>query len=324
MKEIRVGLIGLGIHGARYAHHLETDVPGALLAAVCRQDRVAGEAFADRRDVAFFSDFRLLMDSGQVDAVCAVVPPDLHVEIAEAAAAAGVALLLEKPLAVDVACARRILQASSNSAAAVMVAHTLRYNPVVLRVRELMAGLGRIHLIAVNQRFEPASRPWLDRPGPGGIILNTGIHEFDLVRFVTHCEIRSVRCLTRRVGTRRTEDVFAAVMELEPGEVLATVDASRHVGGRSGRIEVAGADGQIVADHAHSWVSRLSGRTSETYRLNEEVPTVRETLVDFVRLVRGEIDNPIPVLEGARAVAVAEACLRSASTGREEKVELLQ
>ena len=84
----------------------------------------------------------------------------------------------------------------------------------------------------------------------------------------------------------------------------------------------AGADGQIVADHAHSWVSRLSGRTSETYRLNEEGPTVRETLVDFVRLVRGEIDNPIPVLEGARAVAVAEACVRSASTGREEKVEL--
>jgi len=321
VKELRVGLIGLGIHGVRYAHHLETDVEGACLAAICRQDRQAGETFAAERDVAFFSDFRSLLGSGQVEAVCAVVPPDLHAEIAEAAAAAGVALLLEKPLAVDVVSARRILQAASASTAPMMVAHTLRYNPVVLQVRELTASLGRIHLIAVNQRFEPASRPWLDRPGPGGIILNTGIHEFDLVRFVTGCEIRSVRCLTRRVGTRHTEDVFAAVMELEPGEVLATVDASRHVGGRSGGIAVAGADGQLVADHVHSWVSRLSGRTSETYRLNEDVPTVRETLVDFIRLVRGEIDNPIPVLEGARAVAAAEACLRSASTGREEKVE---
>jgi myo-inositol 2-dehydrogenase/D-chiro-inositol 1-dehydrogenase len=263
------------------------------------------------------------MDSGQVEAVCAVVPPDLHAEIAEAAATAGVALLLEKPLAVDVAGARRILEAASNSTAALMVAHTLRYNPVVLRVRELMAGLGRIHLIALNQRFEPASRPWLDRPGSGGVILNTGIHEFDLVRFVTGCEVRSVRCLARRVGTRQTEDVFAAVLELEPGEVLATVDASRHVGGRSGRVEVAGEGGQIIADHVHSWVSRLAGRSSETYRLNEEIPTVRETLLDFIRLVRGEIDNPIPALEGARAVAVAEACLRSASSGREEKVEPL-
>ena len=96
MKQIRVGLIGLGIHGARYAHHLETDVPGALLAAVCRQDRRAGEAFAAERNVAFFSDFRGLLDSGQVDAVCAAVPPDLHPEIAEAATADAILAAIEK------------------------------------------------------------------------------------------------------------------------------------------------------------------------------------------------------------------------------------
>ena len=43
------------------------------------------------------------------------------------------------------------------------------------------------------------------------------------------------------------------------------------------------------------------------------VPTVRETLLDFARLVRGEIANPIPPLEGARAVAIASACLDSAA-----------
>jgi predicted dehydrogenase len=323
VKDLRVGLIGLGIHGARYAHHLQTDVPGARLAAVCRDDRDAGEAFASEHGIPYYRDFRSLLAGGQVDAVCAAVPPDLHGEIAEAALRLGVPLLLEKPLAVDVATARRMVQAAAGSSAPLMVAHTLRYNPVVLRIREMAADLGRIHLVALNQRFEPAARPWLDRPGPGGIILNTGIHEFDLVRFLTGCEARSVRCVTRNVGTRRTEDVFAAVLELEPGGMLATVDASRCVGGRSGRIELAGESGQIAADHELGMVSLLRARTSDTYRITEPVPTVRAVLRDFVQVVRGQKENPIPALEGARAVAVAEACLRSAASGGEEPVESL-
>jgi predicted dehydrogenase len=319
--DIRFGLIGAGVHGRRYAHHLLTDVHGARLGGLCRRDRNAGTALAAEMGAAFFPTWDDLLASGSVDAVCAVVPPDLHPAIAEAAAKAGLPLLLEKPMAVDAAGARRILQAAATSSSPLMVAHTLRYHPVVLRVREMLPDVGPVHLVSLNQRFEPAGRDWLDRPGAGGLILNTGIHEFDLLRFVTGCEVRSVHCLARRVVTRATEDVFAATMELEPGGILATVDASRCARGRSGRIEIAGREGQIVADHSLSWVSWLTGRTFESHHLAEPVPTVRETLRDFVRVIRGEIANPIPASEGARAVAVAEACLRSAETGGEIAVE---
>ena len=313
MSDVRFGLIGLGIHGARYANHLGADIPGASLAAVCRRDGSAGRELAARHGARYFADFQSLLGSGEVDAACAVVPPDLHAEIAEAAAAAGIALLLEKPMAVDLASVERILRAAGSSAAPVMIAHTLRYNAVVRRVRELAGEIGPVHLIALNQRFEPAARSWLDRPGPGGMILNTGIHEFDTLRFVTGLEPRSVRCRTRRVVTERTEDVFAAVVDLEPGSVLATLDGSRAVGGRSGRIELAGREAQIVADHSLGTIRRLVGREEETVEIPEPVPTVLETLRDFVRLVRGEIPNPIPPIEGARAVALAVACKASAA-----------
>jgi predicted dehydrogenase len=313
MREIRFGLVGLGIHGARYARHLTSDVPGARLAAVCRRDREAGREFAREVGARYFDDFRDLI--GAVDAVCAVVPPDLHPEIAEAAAAAGVALLLEKPLAVGVDEARRILRAAASSRAPVMVAHTLRYNRAILRLRDEIPRIGPVHLAALNQRFEPAGRAWLDEPGPGGVILNTGIHEFDTLRFVTGLEARAVSCRTRRVVTERTEDVFAALLDLEPGAVLATVDASRAVGGRSGRIEIAGRDAQLAADHSLGTVHRTAGREARPLEVPAPVPTIRETLLDFARLVRGEIENPIPPLEGARAVAIAAACLRSAAAG---------
>lgn len=324
MEELRFGLIGLGIHGARYAHHLSVDLPGARLAAVCRRNAGAGRKLAGETGAAFFTDFRELIGSGQVDAVCAVVPPDLHPEIAAAAAAADVALLLEKPLAVDAAAARRVLAAAASSRAPLMVAHTLRYNRTVLEMKRLLTGMGPVHLVAMNQRFEPAARDWLDRPGPGGVVKNTGIHEFDLLRFLTGLEARSVRCRTRRVATRRTEDVFAAVLELEPGSALATIDASRAVGGRSARVEIATADGQLVADHSLGTLQRLGGRSAEAIPLPEAVPTVRETLRDFARAVRGEIPVPIPAVEGARAVAIADACLRSAATGAAAAVEAIE
>lgn len=315
MKELRFGLIGLGIHGARYAQHLASDVPGARLTAVCRRDAAAAGEVAARHGARPFTDFRNLMAAEELDAVCAVVPPDLHPEIAEHAADAGVALLLEKPVAVDLEGAGRILRAASRSRAPMMVAHTLRYNQVVVRMRELLASLGPIHLVSLNQRFEPTGRAWLDRPGAGGVILNTAIHEFDLLRFLTGLEPRAVRCRSRRVGTERTEDVCAAVVDLEPGGVLATVDASRATGGRSGRIEIAGREGQLVGDHSVGSLFRLAGRRQEPIPAGEPVPTIRETLRDFARLVRREIPNPIPPVEGARALALALACLRSARTG---------
>ena len=49
--------------------------------------------------------------------------------------------------------------------------------------------------------------------------------------------------------------------------------------------------------------------------MGEPVPTVRETLADFVRLIRREIPNPIPPVDGAKAVALAAACARSAASG---------
>jgi len=320
MTMLRFGLIGAGVHGSRYLQHLAADIPGVRLGALCRRDAEAGRRLAQEAGAGYFAGFTELIASGTVDAVCAVVPPDLHPEIAEAAGAAGLPLLIEKPLAVDLHGARRILAAAAGSAAPIMVAHTLRYNRTILEIKRRIADLGPIHLLALNQRFEPSgaaagapSRDWIDGRAGGGVILNTGIHEFDLLRFLSGREARSVRCRTAKVRTRRTEDLFAAIIDLDPEPLLATVDASRAVGGRSGRIEVAGERGQILADQERGELSLLTARSAERVQVAAPVHTVRETLLDFARLVRGEIANPISPLEGARAVAIACACLESAA-----------
>ena len=108
-----------------------------------------------------------------------------------------------------------------------MVAQTLRFDPLLLQMRDECAGLGQLRTVAVNQRFEPSGRQWIDTPGCGGLFLNTGVHGFDLLRFLTGLEPESVVAESSRTLTEQTEDQFAAIFRMQPGDVIAVVDNAR-------------------------------------------------------------------------------------------------
>jgi predicted dehydrogenase len=80
-------------------------------------------------------------------------------------------------------------------------------------------------------------------------------------------------------------------------------------------MELAGARGHIVADHVRSeaWLTRGSERTP--IPIVAPIPTVREALRAFVAALRDGTPMPITVDDGLRAVAIADACYRSAAQG---------
>src|SRR5262245_21203060 len=131
MKTVRIGLIGVGKHGSRYARHIVEDIPQAELTAVCRRDRQAGDKLATTHGCAYYADYRHLLADTRIDAIVVVVPPALHGEIVVAACQAGKHILIEKPFAVSVAEARRLRDFMAASNVRCMVAHTLRFNTIV-------------------------------------------------------------------------------------------------------------------------------------------------------------------------------------------------
>jgi predicted dehydrogenase len=76
--------------------------------------------------------------------------------------------------------------------------------------------IGPLHALYLSQRFEPAPLDWLDHRAEsgGGIVLHTGVHSFDLLRFLTGCEVTRVWCRTAQIITRETEDSFAMTCQL--------------------------------------------------------------------------------------------------------------
>lgn len=323
---IGIGLIGAGKHGQRYATHVLRDVPSFRLAALSRRDVEAGRRQASEHGASFHADWRDLVADRAVHAVTVVVPPALHRPIVEAVAAAGKALLIEKPLATTAADARAIVRAARAAGIPALMAHTLRWNVVVNAMRALVPSLGGLRALALNQRFEVSKLDWLDRPeSGGGVLLNTGVHSFDLVRFLTGREVVRVRCRTARVATTRTEDNFAAILELDGApDAMVTVGGCRASAGRSGLIDVAGADGQLVGDHLHHFAYRLRGLEKTPIELAPAAQTVREVLLAFERLLATK-ETPRATLEdGARAVAIADACLRAGESGATVPVEPLE
>ena len=318
---IGFGIIGTGKHGARYLKHM-MDVPDLRLAAITRRDRAAGERQAVEYGCRYHATAEDLIADPAVEAVALVVPPTLTERFAVATARAGKALLIEKPLAPTVAECRRIAEAVDRAGVTAMVAHTLRFNEVVQTLRAALPTIGPLHAIVLTQRFEVSALPWLDRrvEAGGGIVLHTGVHGFDLVRYLTGREALRVAAVTNAVATRDTEDNFGATIELDGG-IIASVSGSRATAGRSGSIEIAGRDGQLVGDHIHGLAARLIGATRTELPRPAAVMTVPAAMQELAAAIAAARAPAISLADGTGAVAIAEACYRSFASGRLEAVE---
>jgi predicted dehydrogenase len=250
----------------------------------------------------------------------------LHADIVGCAARADLPLLLEKPAAPSLAVGRTLLAIQRQHSTPVMVAQTLRYNGVVRALGAACASIGTLRSLTFTQRFEPSVLGWLDDPGQagGGVVLQTGVHAFDLMRVLSGLAPEAVSCQTQTIHTRSTEDNFVATVRLGGGAALATVSCARTAGARNGHIELSGERGTLIGDHVLNRAYKVVGTTMHTLPLGEPVATVREALRDFVDTLRAGAAMPITLVDGLRAVAVADACYAAARSGQVAAVETVE
>jgi len=302
----------------RYATHIARDLPDVRLVAIARRDLDAARAQAAEFGCRAYGDYREMIAAPDIDAIIAVVPPTAHVDVIEAVAAAGRPVLLEKPAAPTVADGQRMLRAARASGIPVMIAQTIRYASVVRVLLGERDNIGPLHALRLSQRFEPSRPGWIDDPAiaGGGMTLHTGVHLFDLARVLTGMEADRVSCEMARVRTTRTEDNFAAVIRFGGGAVLADIAGSRATASRCGAIEMAGARGQLIADHIFNSAAIVRDTVPIPLTVLPPVPTVLAVLRDFTDALRAGNPMPIALEEGLRAVAIAEACYQSAASGR--------
>ena len=313
---MNIGIIGTGRHGSRYAHHIVDDFNDLHLSAIARRSE-EGREQASGWGARHYRDYRELIESDQVDAVIAAVPPVHNRDIAEWCSRENKPLLLEKPLAVSSSEGEEIVSTMKKTGTPLTVGQTLRYNPVVGLLRAKLSSQGRLHTFYANQRLEPSTLQWLDNPDEagGGITFHIAVHVFDALHYITGLQVRKVLAVCRTCRTENLEDMALVQVEMEGG-VRGVVDVSKLSASRSGRYEFVCETSQLYGDQIHGYVDRIEKARTQRIAQFDAVPTIPLLLERWRSFLLGEGENPVTGEDGLQAIRVSEACLLSS---REER-----
>lgn len=222
----RLGLIGAGTFGLRHSRFIAPSDRADLVA-------VADPAFGTDRpvpdelaDLARYTDHREMLARGDLDGVIVASPSEMHVAHALDALDAGVAVLVEKPVAVDREQARPLLErVAADPGARVLVGHHRRHHPAVAAARSLIeeGRIGEIRTVAAIWATHKTD-PYFDvewrrrRPGGGMLMINL-IHEVDMLRHLVG-EIVSVDAIaSNKARGLEVEDTAGLVLRFDNGAV---------------------------------------------------------------------------------------------------------
>lgn len=318
-------VIGAGRIGALHARHLAGAVEGARLVRVVDPDSTAAERAAVG-GAAFGGDVAAALADPAVDAVLIASPTSEHAPQLEAAAAAGKAILCEKPVADDLTATARAMDVVTRAGVPFQIGFNRRFDPAYAEVaRAVRAGeVGRVELFR-SQSSDPGPAPEAYIAASSGFFRDSVIHDIDTARFVAG-EVERVTALARVLVDpvyAKYGDVDTSVITLEfaSGALGVLMNSRRTVYGHDLRVEVHGATGKLVAEDERAtkvWRYGPGGPRGDYYhhfldRFRDAYRLEVQAFVDAVRAGRTPAPGAVDAVESLR---VADAAVRSLHEGR--------
>lgn len=189
-KILRIGLAGLGRLGRRYAENLARSVPRARLDAVCspidEEQRWARDTLGVQRS---YADYAAMLADPELDAVFLVTPTSLHAEQIEQALDAGKHVFCEKPLSLDWATCRRVVEyARQHPQHRAMVGFVRHFDASYRDAKAHIeaGGIGKPFMVysQTADLLDPSGAFVKFAPSSGGLFLDCSVHDIDLARWL--------------------------------------------------------------------------------------------------------------------------------------------
>lgn len=325
---MRIGLISFAhVHAEAYAYHLghmhEVEFVGVADANLAR-----GAEAARRYGTVFFSSYEALLAAGP-DGVVVCSENARHREPVEMAAAAGVHVLCEKPLATTLTDAQAMIDACRQARVVLMTAFPMRFSAPLLEVKTLLdqGGLGRVYACTgVNQGQVPRRyREWfVDKElAGGGSAMDHTVHLTDVLRWFLGREVVEVYAQLNRIihGDSVTVETGGQVMLTFEDGTFATIDCSwtrpanyPTWGGLS--LDLVGERGVAHADAFVQNLTVYSNQPQHPAWLAWGSDPDQAMISEFVGAIREQRAPGVTGEDGYRALEVALAVYQSAALGR--------
>ncbi|HLA16826.1 MAG TPA: Gfo/Idh/MocA family oxidoreductase [Candidatus Limnocylindrales bacterium] len=326
-SQLRIGLVGLGVMGRNHLRVLGAH-PDVELVSVADPAPEALAAATEATGAAGYTDPLAMIAESELDAVVVAAPTTAHAAIALAALDRRIAVLMEKPIAATVDEALAILHASRLSGVPVAVGHVERFNPAV---RELGRLLDDGWLSTVYSIVSRRAGPFPARIRDVGVAVDLATHDVDILSWIARERpVRAYAEIARRVATDH-EDLMFGLLHFHSGAV-GMLDVNWLTPTKRRQLVVVGEEGMFELDYLSQRLTYTESRdTTNPKLLGGYAPTfegdvavlpvtaaepLAVELDDFVDVIRTGRRPTVDVVDGVWAVAMADALLSSARSGR--------
>ena len=316
---LRTLLVGAG--GIAQAHaRAAWETSDVQLVGVVDPRPAAAEALAESHGCKAFADLAAALAATKPDAAIVCTPPNSHEELAVACLAAGAHVLCEKPFALEVVVAERMVAAAKAAGKLITMASKFRYVPDMIRAKAALAGGAIGEPVAFFNSFTgrvDMTKRWNAQPrvGGGGVLMDNGTHSIDIIRYLLG-PVKSVRAdAGRTVQGVEVED--SAQMMAKAADVLAHVELTwSYNAEREQYVTVCGSAGTIQVGWKQSRMKTANAAEWQPLGLGyDKHVAFRAQLENFAHAAAGREPLRIGADDAVASVAAIDAAYRSLRNG---------
>jgi inositol 2-dehydrogenase len=334
---LKVGVIGLGRLGKVYVRHLAGRIPETIVVAVADSDHMLADQIAEEFDVPrAYGSAEDLMADRDVDAVVVVSPTHTHREIVVAAAQSRKPTFCEKPPALNLAECAAMSDAVNKSGTFFQMGFMRRFDPGYAAAKEQIAqGTIGKPLVFKSTSRDPF-RPSLEYANPassGGIMVDMGIHDFDLARWfmgdvetvsavgavLAYPEMASIGDIDNAIVTLVFADGRLGVIDLTRKGVYG-YDISTDLLGEAGMVRV----GYLRETPIFTMTKNSIAHDTVPYFMERFERAYTLQLQNFAQNVLQDRPPAVVIGDGVEALRIALAATVACRTGQPVRVQSIQ
>jgi predicted dehydrogenase len=333
MEKVRWGVLGAAkIAVEKVIPAMQRDEWSEVVGVASRDAGTAARVARELGIAKSYGSYEELLADPEIEAVYNPLPNHLHVPWTLKAAEAGKHVLCEKPIAMDAAEARLLLEARDRTGVKIQEAFMVRTHPQWVAARELVRS-GRVGELRSVEAFfsyfnrDPSNIRNIPAAG-GGALMDIGCYPIQISRFIYGAEPRRVLGLVERDPEMKTDRLTSAILEFETGRATFTCSTQLVL---HQRVELVGTRGRVEIEVPFNAPpdrptrifvddgSALGGTNAETIEFPAcDQYTIQSDL--FSRAIREGTEQPIPLEDAVNNMAVIDAVFRSAESGRWEEL----
>lgn len=317
MKELGIGLIGCGRFGQHLARNVQT-IDGARVVAVTDRNLEIAGVVAQELGATCHPTLDALLADSRVDSVIVAIPHSYHEQAVVATAKAQKHIFCEKPIAVTIESAYRMIEAAEHARVKLMVGQVVRLYPLFRRVAEIVdeGAIGQVAAFNFAGLYNIQRVNWWARSETmGGLLHSPGVHDIDFMRTICG-EARSVSAIQSAMRIQSDidySDCVFVLIEFASGAIGSLQSSvSNVVPCRRGNI--LGTKGSLMFEAQTGLIefATFSG-THKNFDLSgaDNDEGVRAELQSFVNWVTLDAKPVLTAWDGLRAVEIIDAAYRS-------------